>query len=119
MEQNLTSLEDGRQHREAAEECPVKLFISYPEHPSRLLALLTILLFIPKFVLVIPHMVILYFIGLASVGAMIIAEGAVLFTGRYPRGLFEFIVGVQRWQLRVNCYFVGLSDRYPPFRLRE
>jgi hypothetical protein len=71
-----------------------------------------------KWLLAIPHYVALLFLYLASVLAVIAAWFAILFTGRYPRGLFDFVVGVMRWQNRVVGYaFVLITDRYPPFRL--
>lgn len=71
-----------------------------------------------KWFLVIPHFVVLVFLSIGAVVAVILAWFAILFTGRYPRGLFNYVVGVGRWCLRVNAY-AGLliTDRYPPFRL--
>jgi hypothetical protein len=64
-----------------------------------------------------PH-VVLIFLVLGALVAIVIAWFAILFTGRYPRGLFDFVVGVGRWSLRVNAYaFLLVTDRYPPFRL--
>ena len=71
-----------------------------------------------KWFLAIPHYVVLFFLSIAAVVVVIIAWFAVLFTGRYPRGLFDFVVGVGRWALRVNAYaFLLVTDRYPPFSL--
>jgi hypothetical protein len=71
-----------------------------------------------KWFLAIPHYVVLIFLGLAAIVSVIIAWFAILFTGRYPRGLFDFIVGVMRWANRVTAYaFVLVTDQYPPFRL--
>ena len=71
-----------------------------------------------KWLLAIPHYVVLLFLGIAAVFAVIIAWFAILFTGRYPRSLFDFVEGVQRWVLRVQAYSLLLvTDRYPPFRL--
>jgi hypothetical protein len=56
---------------------------------------------------------------IAGFVAVIIAWLAILFTGRYPRGLFDFVVGVGRWWLRVDAYaFLLVTDRYPPFTLK-
>ncbi len=71
-----------------------------------------------KWFLAIPHYIVLIFLGLAAIVCVIIAWFAILFTGRYPRGLFDFIVGVMRWANRVTAYaFVLVTDQYPPFRL--
>ena len=71
-----------------------------------------------KWFLAIPHYVLLVFLGIgAFVG--VIAWFAILFTGRYPRGLFDYVVGVGRWALRVAAYaFLLTTDRYPPFSLK-
>ncbi len=71
-----------------------------------------------KWLLAIPHYVLLVFLTIAAVVAVIIAWFAILFTGRYPRGLFDFVLGVLRWGNRVVAYaFVLVTDEYPPFRL--
>ena len=71
-----------------------------------------------KWLLVIPHYFVLFFLSIASVFAMILAWFAILVTGRYPQGLFDFNVGVSRWWLRVQAYaFLLVTDRYPPFSL--
>ncbi len=72
-----------------------------------------------KWLLAFPHYLILSVLALGVAIATIIAWFAILFTGRYPRGLFEFTVGVLRWSTRVSCYAVLLTtDKYPPFRLK-
>jgi hypothetical protein len=72
-----------------------------------------------KWFLAIPHYVVLFFLGLAAVIAVIAAWFAIVFTATYPRGLFEFVVGVLRWATRVNAYaFALVTDQYPPFSLR-
>jgi Domain of unknown function (DUF4389) len=71
-----------------------------------------------KWLLAVPHYIVLFFLAIAAVVAVIIVWFAILFTGRYPRGLFEFVLGVLRWGNRVNGYaFVLVTDQYPPFRL--
>jgi hypothetical protein len=66
----------------------------------------------------IPHYVVLFFLGIGLIVAVVIAWFAILFTGRYPRELFDYVVGVLRWAMRVNAYaFLMLTDRYPPFSL--
>ena len=60
----------------------------------------------------------LFFLGIGAFVAVVIAWFAILFTGRYPRGLFDFVVGFQRWGIRVIAYaFLLTTDEYPPFRL--
>jgi hypothetical protein len=71
-----------------------------------------------KWFLAIPHYVVLAFLALAAVVVVIITWFAILFTGRYPRGLFDFVEGVIRWQNRVAGYsLLMVTDQYPPFRL--
>jgi hypothetical protein len=71
-----------------------------------------------KWLLAIPHYLILIILTAAAFFAVVIAWFAILFTGRYPIGLFEFVVGVGRWWLRVQAYaFLLVTDRYPPFSL--
>ena len=71
-----------------------------------------------KWFLAIPHYVILFFLWIAVFVVVLIAWFAIIFTGRYPRGLFEYVVGVMRWTWRVQAYAILLAtDKYPPFRL--
>jgi Domain of unknown function (DUF4389) len=71
-----------------------------------------------KWLLAIPHYIVLLFLGIGALISVIIAWFAILFTGRYPRGLFDFVVGVLRWGNRVQAYVLLLvTDRYPPFSL--
>ena len=95
---------------------PARFEVDYPESSSRLLALLGVI-FLIKFVLLIPHMIILYFLGIVSFAVVYIGYWAVLITGRYPRGLFNLVAGVQRWSYRTNAWMAGLTDRYPPLSL--
>jgi hypothetical protein len=72
-----------------------------------------------KWLLAIPHYVVLAFLWIAAIFVVLFAWFAILFTGRYPAGAFEFVVGVARWQARVAAYATLLvTDRYPPFSLR-
>ena len=71
-----------------------------------------------KWFLAIPHFIVLAFLWVAVLVVSFIAWLAILFTGRYPRGMFDFVQGVIRWGARVAAYaFVLVTDRYPPFRL--
>jgi hypothetical protein len=71
-----------------------------------------------KWILAIPHYVVLVFLGIAAFAVVVFAWFAIIFTGRYPRGAFDFVVGVTRWYNRVLGYaFALVTDQYPPFRL--
>jgi hypothetical protein len=71
-----------------------------------------------KWFLAIPHYIVLIFLWIAAIVVVIVAWFAILFTGRYPRGMFRFLEGVIRWQNRVVAYAILLvTDRYPPFAL--
>jgi len=71
-----------------------------------------------KWLLAVPHYIVLFFLDIAAVVAVIVAWFAILFTGRYPRSLFGFVEGVTRWNNRVTGYALTLvTDAYPPFRL--
>ena len=73
-----------------------------------------------KWFLAIPHYVVLFFLYIAAVVLVIVVWFAILFTGRYPRGIFDYVEGVIRWHNRVVGYaFVLVTDQYPPFRLGQ
>jgi hypothetical protein len=73
-----------------------------------------------KWFLAIPHYVVLFFLYLGVIVTVIVAWFAILFTGRYPRGIFDYVEGVIRWHNRVIGYaFILVTDRYPPFALSE
>ena len=72
-----------------------------------------------KWLLAIPHYIVLFFLYVGAIFAVIFAWFAILFTGRYPRGLFDYVEGVLRWGNRVYGYAIALvTDQYPPFRLK-
>jgi len=97
------------------DEQSVHLDIDYPDAARDLNRWLPLV----KWFLAIPHFVILVVLFVGVIGASIGAWFAILFTGRYPRSLFDFIVGVMRWEQRVTGYaFTLVTDRYPPFTLR-
>jgi hypothetical protein len=96
------------------EEQSLHLDIQYPDVQQDLNRWLPLV----KWFLAIPHYVVLIFLGIGAFVSVVIAWFAILFTGRYPRGLFDFVVGVGRWSLRVSAYaFLLTTDRYPPFSL--
>jgi len=73
-----------------------------------------------KWLLAIPHYIVLFFLYIAVIVVVIGAWFAILFSGRYPRGIFEFVEGVIRWHNRVVAYaFILVTDQYPPFTLRQ
>ena len=97
------------------EEQSVHLDFPYPDVPNDLNRWLPLV----KWLLAIPHYIVLFFLYIALVVSVIIAWFAILFTGTYPRGLFDFAEGVFRWTNRVLGYaFLLVTDRYPPFSLK-
>jgi uncharacterized membrane protein len=108
----LALLDD--QYPSTDDQQSVRLQLSYPDAERDLNRWLPLI----KWVLAIPHFIVLVFLWLAAFFVVIFAWFAILFTGRYPRGLFEFVVGVGRWTNRVTAYAIVLvTDEYPPFRL--
>ena len=94
----------------------VRLDIPYPDAKNELNRWLPLV----KWLLAIPHYIVLAFLYLAVLFMLIVAWFAILFTGRYPRGIFDFVEGVIRWHNRVVGYaFILVTDRYPPFSLRQ
>ncbi len=97
------------------EQQSLRLELRYPDVPNDLNRWLPLV----KWFLAIPHYVVLVFLGIGAFVSVVIAWFAILFTGRYPRGLFDYVVGVGRWGLRVGAYaFLLTTDRYPPFSLK-
>lgn len=96
------------------DEQAVHLELDYPDAEHDLNRWLPLV----KWLLALPHVVVLAFLWIGVVVAVVIAWFAILFTGRYPRALFDYVVGVDRWTLRVQAYAtLLLTDRYPPFSL--
>jgi hypothetical protein len=96
------------------EEQSVHLEIDYPDVEQDLNRWLPLV----KWLLAIPHYIVLAVLVVVAIVAVVIAWFAILFAGRYPRGLFDYVVGVGRWSLRVQAYaFLLVTDRYPPFSL--
>jgi hypothetical protein len=96
------------------EEQSVHLEIDYPDVEQDLNRWLPLV----KWLLAIPHYIVLIVLWLVALLAVVVAWFAILLTGRYPQALFDFVVGVARWSLRVEAYaFLLVTDRYPPFSL--
>jgi hypothetical protein len=74
-------------------------------------------LWLVKWLLVIPHVIVLVFLWIAFVALTVVAFFAILFTGRYPQQIFAFVLGMNRWVFRVIAYAALMTDSYPPFRL--
>ena len=97
------------------EEQAVRLNFPYPDAEHGLSRGLPLV----KWLLAIPHYIVLFFLSIGAVFAAIFAWFAILFTGRYPPSLFDFIEGVLRWHNRVGAYaFLLITDQYPPFSLQ-
>jgi hypothetical protein len=102
------------QYPSTDEHQSVRLELPYPDAKQDLNRWLPLV----KWLLAIPHLIVLAFLWLAAFFVIVFAWFAILFTGRYPRGLFDFVVGVGRWTNRVTAYaFVLVTDQYPPFSL--
>jgi hypothetical protein len=89
---------------------PARFSIEYPERLSRGLIFV-------KWLLAIPHFIALFFVFIATVFVLIAGWFAVLFTGRWPEGMRNFVIGATRWSMRVSAYFFLMTDQYPPFSL--
>ena len=93
---------------QSREDYPADLIIEYPESSSRLTTLF-------RWLLVIPHWIVVYFLDMIRNILILLALLATLFTGRYPKSLFDIIIGMNRWIYRVGAYSMLLVDDYPPF----
>jgi len=94
----------------SAGQYPVTFDIEYPEKLARWLIFV-------KWLLIIPHLIVILLLGIVYMITLVIAWFAILFTGRYPKGMFDFAVGLLRWGARINAYFLLMRDEYPPFSL--
>jgi hypothetical protein len=102
------------QYPSVVDEQAVHLEIDYPDAKTDLNRWMPLV----KWLLAIPHYIVLAFLAVGAFFAIIIAWFAILFTGKYPKGLFDYVVGVSRWALRVEAYAILLvTDQYPPFSL--
>ncbi|MFN8110668.1 MAG: DUF4389 domain-containing protein [Thermoleophilia bacterium] len=98
------------------EQQSVHLDFEYPDVPRDLNRWLPLV----KWLLAIPHYIVLVFVDLAAFAVVIVAWFAILFTGRYPRNWFHFVEGAMRWNVRVAGYaFLLVTDRYPPFSMSQ
>jgi hypothetical protein len=104
------------QYPSTDEEQSVHLNISYPNVQTELSRWLPLI----KWFLAIPHYFVLFFLNIAAAVVTIIAWFMILATGQYPKLLFDFVVDVMRWNLRVVCYaYILVTDEYPPFNLKN
>ena len=99
------------------DDYPASAECAIPESSSRLLAVLRI--FGLTIILLIPYIIVLAVLTFVTLIVTWLAQWGILFTGRFPGGFVSLIVGLQRWQYRVNCYATGLVDGYPPFRMDD
>lgn len=94
---------------------PLRFTVDYPPTSSRILNFPLFIGMTIRALLLIPHFIIIYFLGLAEFIVVFIAQFAILFSGLFPEGLHSFAVGVNRWSTRLTAYLLGLTDKYPPF----
>ena len=91
-------------------EYPIFVSVNYPEKLSRLTTFFRV-------IMVIPHLVVLWALGIASTFVVFVAWWAILFTGKYPKWAFDFVAGYIRWYTRVSGYYLLVTDKYPPFSI--
>ncbi|MFC2024869.1 DUF4389 domain-containing protein [Chloroflexota bacterium] len=89
-------------------EYPITIGVEYSERLSRLTTFF-------RCIMIIPHSIVIAALGIVACIFLFISWWAILFTGRYPRGMFTFVSGYLRWTARVNGYSYFLTDKYPPF----
>lgn len=103
------------QYPSTVEKQSVHLDVTYPDAKQELNRWLPLV----KWLLAVPHYIVLVILTVGAILATVIAWFAILFTGNYPKGLFDYVVGVSRWHLRVYTYaFLLTTDQYPPFSLK-
>ena len=91
-------------------EYPIIVTVNYQEKLSRLTTFF-------RCFMVIPHLIVLWALGIAASVVAFIAWWAILFTSRYPRWAFDFVAGYVRWNTRVSGYYLLITDKYPPFSI--
>lgn len=101
----------------SATDAQTSIELEYPEKSSR--GSLLLRTFFGFIYVLIPHGFCLFFLSIGAIFVKMIAFWVVLFTGNYPKGMHDYMVGVERWGLRVNAYLFNLTDTYPPFSLHE
>lgn len=89
-------------------EYPITVGVAYPEKLSRLSTFF-------RGILLIPQYIVLWLVGIVAGIFVFFAWWVILFTGKYPKGLFNFVAGYMRWMTRVSGYYYLLTDKYPPF----
>ena len=92
------------------EQYPITIDVSHPDRLSRLTTFF-------RGILIIPHSIVIAALGIVAGILLFISWWAILFMGRYPRGMFNFVSGYLRWITRVNGYSYFLTDKYPPFSM--
>jgi Domain of unknown function (DUF4389) len=95
---------------------PVSVEFIIPAHNGRFWAI-PLVGYLARVLVLIPHVVVMAFVSMLVFLAMLVLWIPVLFAGRYPRWGYALVGGWLRWQTRVNAFFLGLTDEYPPFRL--
>ena len=96
---------------------PIDVRAEYPTRQSRAILILRTLF--SSLYVGVPHGVCLAIYGVAVFVVQIVAWFAILFTGQFPKDLYDFVLGFKRWQMRVQCYLFMLTDEYPPFSSKE
>ena len=98
------------------QDYPLTFEVDYPDTSSRLLNFPFFGIIIKSFLLI-PHYIVVAFLGIAALVVIFIAQFAILFSGAFPAGMHKFVVGYTRWSMRLTAYTLALTDKYPPFSL--